>query len=271
MKRLALVLLLLFAPVLATAQTFQPLTSFTAPGTLAIVVGTPQFATATIHVEGSGAGMTFAAQGITSSGALVTLPMYAAASPSAAPVTSAAANGDWVVSVAGYTKFQWNLTAISSGTAKASIATSNQPAVVYAPVGGSGSNASVGTNGAAAPSSSTQIALPNAGGNLTAPVLNGNGGIPVVVSGASTSVPGAQMGLGVVTATALTVPATATTAQIVVEGQSVRCRDDGTAPTASVGTLYGVGTIIVEAKPALSALQCIQTAATATLDVGYYK
>ena len=178
-----LALLLMLAPVSAWAQTFQPLTAFTAPGALSVVVGTPQFATATVHVEGTGAGMTFAAQGVTSSGALVTLPMYAAGSPATSPITSASANGDWVVSVAGYTKFQWSLTAISGGTASASIATSNQPAVVYAPAGGGAlpTGASTAANQNSTPAGTTAT---NAQG-----VQGVTGGVALPVSGTVNAAP----------------------------------------------------------------------------------
>lgn len=82
-----------------------------------------------------------------------------------------------------------------------------------------------------------------------------------------------QMGLGVVTATALTYPAGTTTAVCTVEGQSVRYRDDGTAPTATVGTLLPIGTFVTLRLRSLSNAtwaQFIQTAATATLDCSYY-
>lgn len=77
------------------------------------------------------------------------------------------------------------------------------------------------------------------------------------------------------TATALTVPSGATWAYITVEGQSVRWRDDGTAPTSSVGWLLPVGAAmyykVSGSSGPLSALQFIQTIATATIDVSYYK
>jgi hypothetical protein len=82
---------------------------------------------------------------------------------------------------------------------------------------------------------------------------------------------GSQEALGVVTATTLTVPAGATIATITIEGNSVRYRCDGTAPTASTGSLLAVGTagFVLVVNP-LSACQFIQTAATATLDVEYW-
>lgn len=92
-------------------------------------------------------------------------------------------------------------------------------------------------------------------------------------SGTALMVPvaGSQEALGIVTATALTVPATATIATITVEGNNVRYRCDGTAPTASTGSLLIVGTqgFVLVANP-MSSCKFIQTAATATLDVEYW-
>ena len=93
----------------------------------------------------------------------------------------------------------------------------------------------------------------------------------LTLPGAATSAGTGQMGLTVATATSLTIPAGTKAAQITVEGESVRCRDDGVAPTASTGVLYPVATVLVEWMPALAGLQCIQTTATATLDVAYYR
>jgi hypothetical protein len=104
------------------------------------------------------------------------------------------------------------------------------------------------------------------GGSVT------QGTVPWVESPAAlTPVATSQMGLTVATATALTVPATATTAVITVEGNSVRYRDDGTAPTASVGTLIPVGAVMTLKLTSFTNAQFIQTAATANIDVAYYK
>lgn len=71
------------------------------------------------------------------------------------------------------------------------------------------------------------------------------------------------------TATSLTVPATSTMAVIEVEGAPVRWRDDGTAPTASVG--MGQGTFIQqEYRGNLSAIQFIQQSSGAILNISYY-
>ena len=71
-------------------------------------------------------------------------------------------------------------------------------------------------------------------------------------------------------AATLTVPTGALRALLTVEGQSIRLRDDGTAPTASVGLLLPVGGPWPYNGP-LSAVRIIQTAATATVDLCYYR
>ena len=69
--------------------------------------------------------------------------------------------------------------------------------------------------------------------------------------------------------TALTVPGGATMALIVSEAQAVRWRDDGTAPTASIGMPLAVGTSL-SYDGDLKAIRFIQQAASATLNVSYY-
>lgn len=69
---------------------------------------------------------------------------------------------------------------------------------------------------------------------------------------------------------ALTPPAGATIAVVVAETSSVRWRDDGVAPTASVGMLLAAGTYLTFTDTNLAAVQFIQTAAGAVLDVAYY-
>jgi len=66
------------------------------------------------------------------------------------------------------------------------------------------------------------------------------------------------------------VPTGAKLAVVTPEVQPVRYRDDGTAPTASVGPLLYPG-LVWSYSGALSAIQFIQTAASATLDVCFYK
>lgn len=69
--------------------------------------------------------------------------------------------------------------------------------------------------------------------------------------------------------TALTVPSGATLALIVPETQNVRWRDDGTAPTASVGMPIFVGASL-SYDGDLNRIRFIQQAASATLNVSYY-
>lgn len=88
--------------------------------------------------------------------------------------------------------------------------------------------------------------------------------------GMVTPVAGSQEALGVVAATALTIPAGATVAWITIEGQTVRFRCDGTAPTASSGSLLAVGSLTVFRVNGLAACKFIQTGATATIDVEYF-
>lgn len=74
-------------------------------------------------------------------------------------------------------------------------------------------------------------------------------------------------------AQSLTVPAGATQAVIYVETQAVRYRDDGTAPTASVGAplaVTGTGQPLVYTGT-LSAIQFIEQTSGAKLDILYYK
>ena len=70
-------------------------------------------------------------------------------------------------------------------------------------------------------------------------------------------------------AVALTVPDHAVKAVVVCTGQTVRYRDDGTSPSATVGMLLTVG-VTYEFNSGLSALKFIQTATTAVLNISYY-
>jgi hypothetical protein len=69
--------------------------------------------------------------------------------------------------------------------------------------------------------------------------------------------------------TALTVPTGATMALIIAETQAVRWRDDGTAPTASVGMPLATG-VSLSYDGDLRAIRFIQQTASATLNVCYY-
>ena len=90
---------------------------------------------------------------------------------------------------------------------------------------------------------------------------------------------GYQQIVGAAASTALTVPkvdpvtglaAMPTHAIIVCESQPVRWRDDGVAPTAAIGMPLSVGTVFVYDGD-LTRLRFIQQAATATINVAYYK
>lgn len=73
-------------------------------------------------------------------------------------------------------------------------------------------------------------------------------------------------------ATALTVPTSKPDARIAVIqaiGQNVRWRDDGTAPSATVGMQLAAGNDILYTGD-LSAIQFIEEAASAELNITYY-
>lgn len=82
-----------------------------------------------------------------------------------------------------------------------------------------------------------------------------------------------QHNLGIVTSTALTVPATALQAVVCAAGNNVNYTYDGTtAPTITVGMPLATGQCIqFSGATVLSNLRFIQKAATATLDVSYTK
>jgi hypothetical protein len=71
-------------------------------------------------------------------------------------------------------------------------------------------------------------------------------------------------------AQALTVPAGATSAVITAEAQAVRYRDDGTAPTATVGLPLAAGTML-QYTGALSAIKFIEQTSGAKLNVLFYR
>ena len=81
---------------------------------------------------------------------------------------------------------------------------------------------------------------------------------------------GCQQLSSMTTATPLNVPSGAALVSLTVEVQGVRMRDDGTAPTASVGLLLPVGGPWPYSGP-LSKMQFIQTASGAVVDACFYK
>lgn len=72
------------------------------------------------------------------------------------------------------------------------------------------------------------------------------------------------------TAVVLTIPAATRVAEICIETNSIRYRDDGVAPTSSVGMLITAGSCFQYSGP-LPALQFIQVTSSATVDASYYR
>ena len=81
---------------------------------------------------------------------------------------------------------------------------------------------------------------------------------------------GYQQLTSVSSSTALTVPKGATMALIVPENQSVRWRDDGTAPTAGVGMLLTVNSSL-NYDGDLNKIRFIETLASAKVNISYYR
>lgn len=65
-------------------------------------------------------------------------------------------------------------------------------------------------------------------------------------------------------------PPEATIAEIIVEAQGIRYRDDGTAPTSSIGMPVAAGNAF-QYSGDLSAIQFIQQTSGAIINVSYYK
>lgn len=87
---------------------------------------------------------------------------------------------------------------------------------------------------------------------------------------------GVQQYSSLATATPLTVPTQPPAPgppkiiEICVEGAAVRYRDDGTAPTSSVGIPVAAGTCFQYAGN-IAAIQFIQQSSGAVIDVSYYR
>lgn len=74
------------------------------------------------------------------------------------------------------------------------------------------------------------------------------------------------------TAVALTVPAGATGAVVYIEDQPVRWRDDGTAPTATLGVLAKADSSVEVKVHSLTTIKFIRQGGTdAAISVAYYK
>lgn len=82
---------------------------------------------------------------------------------------------------------------------------------------------------------------------------------------------GYQQLASISSATNLSPPAEATIAEIIIEtGGSIRYRDDGTSPTPSVG-MPVIGPNAFQYSGDLTAIQFIDQATGAVVDVSYYK
>lgn len=93
--------------------------------------------------------------------------------------------------------------------------------------------------------------------------------LPVQPRATALSIKGYQQIASLTSAVGLTVPEGATIALISPEGQAVRWRDDGTAPTASVGQpLAAGGELHYDVN--LAAISFIEQDAGAKLNVTYY-
>lgn len=80
---------------------------------------------------------------------------------------------------------------------------------------------------------------------------------------------GYQQITGLSSVQSLTVPAGARVAVIQAESQSVRWRDDGTNPTATIGMRLVIGSELPYAGN-LSAIKFIEESASAKLNISYY-
>lgn len=125
-----------------------------------------------------------------------------------------------------------------------------------------------GTGDASAANQTTQITLETAIRDRMPAALVA-GALPIVARGGLTAL-GYQQITGLSSSTAMTVPSGATIAVVQAEGADVRWRDDGTAPTASVGMSLPAGAErIFDAS--LAAVRLIQTASGAVVNVSYYQ
>lgn len=79
-----------------------------------------------------------------------------------------------------------------------------------------------------------------------------------------------RLSIGTGTASGLTPPAGARLASLQAEGASIRFRDAGGAPTASVGMRLITGASIYDYDGNLASVQFIAEAAGAFLNVSYY-
>ena len=100
--------------------------------------------------------------------------------------------------------------------------------------------------------------------------LTGTDGAAYVKDGTRTGL-GYQKLTGLDTAKALTVPAGARLALLRTEGQDIRFRGDGVAPTASEGLLLKTTDGLFPYTGDLSNFRAIETTASATLFICYFR
>lgn len=110
-------------------------------------------------------------------------------------------------------------------------------------------------------------AYPNDQSNLAGAIpVHGNvGSIPY-----SSTPLGYEQITSLSSATGLTVPAGATFAQIAISGAAVRWRDDGVAPTTSLGIPVPAGSQLSYSGN-LAAIEFIAQAGSPILDISYYR
>jgi len=85
----------------------------------------------------------------------------------------------------------------------------------------------------------------------------------------TTSCLGYQQITSLSSAASLTIPSGAVLAKIVCTGQAVSWRDDGIAPTGTIGMPLPVNTVL-EYDGDLRRIQFIEQAASAVLNISYY-
>lgn len=109
----------------------------------------------------------------------------------------------------------------------------------------------------------TGLPITNTGGSSSSPMYAS------LVETAPT--PNGYQQIAPAASTALTIPANSTRAVISTTGADIRWRIDATAPTASVGNIVPTGSELVLIGAAnLALFKCIQTAATASVNVQYF-
>ena len=113
-------------------------------------------------------------------------------------------------------------------------------------------------------------------GNGTPIWVSSTNPLPTTVSGGSSPPPyeGTPLGYQQIAASGavqtLTVPGGATYATVVVEGADARWRDDGVAPTTSIGMPIYSGTP-TQFSGDLTTLKFIAQSSTSTYNISYYK